>query len=184
MTAKLDQALNKVEITYTELIQIANDMLSGILSPVDQLIKEVNTRANNLSIDQLREYLLKLQLKAFEISEIKEKSILKADLAEALQKEAFAISFSSQEGTATVKEKLALMATSEEVVTEALYTLAANLLKTKVDQLHRLVAVLTSILMSRMSEAKFMNVGVTNEIPATAGSLYQFPPRGSTTLNE
>ena len=170
MTTKLEEALQNVEMTYQELVQIANEMLAKIFDPVNLLVEEVSDKANNLTIDQIRDYLLKLQLKAFEISEIKEKSAFKADLAEALQKEAFAISFSSLEGTATVKEKLALMATSEQTVTETLYTLAANLLKAKVDQLHRLVAVLTSILMSRMSEAKFMNMGSDSNIPNTVSA--------------
>ena len=111
-----------------------------------------------------------LQLKAFEISEIKEKAALKAELAETLQKEKFAISFNGLEGSAAVKDKLALVETSAEIVTEALYNLVANLLKTKLDQLHRLVDALKSILMSRMQETKFMNIGSTNEVPATVGT--------------
>jgi hypothetical protein len=51
-----------------------------------------------------------------------------------------------------------------------LYNLVANLLKTKLDQLHRLVDALKSILMSRMQETKFMNIGSTNEVPSTTGT--------------
>jgi hypothetical protein len=124
-----------------------------------------------MSIDQIRDYILRIQLKAFEISEIKEKAALKAELAETLQKEKFAVSFNGLEGSAAVKDKLALVETSAEIVTEALYNLIANLLKTKLDQLHRLVDALKSILMSRMQETKFMNMGSTNEVPATTGRM-------------
>ena len=120
--------------------------------------------------DQIRDYILTIQLKAFEISEIKEKAALKAELAETLQKEKFAVSFNGLEGSAAVKDKLALVETSAEIVTEALYNLIANLLKTKLDQLHRLVDALKSILMSRMQETKFMNIGSTNDVPATTGT--------------
>ena len=113
---------------------------------------------------------MRIQLKAFEISEIKEKAALKAELAETLQKEKFAVSFNGLEGSAAVKDKLALVETSAEIVTEALYNLIANLLKTKLDQLHRLVDALKSILMSRMQETKFMNMGSTNEIGPTTGT--------------
>lgn len=167
MTTKLNEALQNVETTYGELVQIANDMLDPILSSVNDVIAEVNNHVNNLTIDQLRDFILRIQLKAFEISEIKEKSALKADLASALQKEAFAVNFNGLDGSAAVKEKLALVATSEEIVTEALYNLVANLLKSKLDQLHRMVDSLKSILMSRMSEVKFMQIGCSNEIPAT-----------------
>lgn len=175
MNTKLEAALNNVETTYGELVQIANDMLNPILSSVNDVIAEVNSHVNNLTIDQLRDFILRIQLKAFEISEIKEKSALKADLASALQKEAFAVNLNGLDGSAAVKEKLALVATSEEIVTEALYNLVANLLKSKLDQLHRMVDSLKSILMSRMSEAKFMQIGCSNDVVG---------PSGRTILNE
>lgn len=170
MDKKLETALNNVETTYGELVDIANGMLNHMLEPINMIISRVSASVNAISIDQIRDYILTLQLKAFEISEIKEKAALKAELAEALQKEKFAISFNGLEGSAAVKDKLALVETSAEIVTEALYNLVANLLKTKLDQLHRLVDALKSILMSRMQETKFMNMGATNEVPATVGT--------------
>ena len=62
-----------------------------------------------------------------------------------------------------MKSNIATIAASAEVASEALYNLIANLLKNKVDQLHRLVDALKSILMSRMQEAKFMNLGSSDE---------------------
>lgn len=159
MDKKLEDALNMVETTYHDLIEIANGVLEPMVKPINELVAELNATINALSVDQIRDYILRLQLKAFEISEVKEKSTLKADLANALQKEAFATSFNGLDGSAAVKDKLALVATSSETVSETLYNYIANLLKMKVDQLHRLVDSLKSILMSRMQEAKFMNVG-------------------------
>lgn len=167
MNPKLEAALNNVEMSYSEVVFIANDSLKSILDPINDLVKTINAKSTSLSIDSLREYILQLQLKAFELSEIKEKSSLKAELSAALQKEAYAVQFNSMEGSAATKEKLAMAATSQEVIASALYNLVSNLLKTKLDQLHRLVDCLKSILMSRMQETKFMNVGVDNNIPAT-----------------
>ena len=161
MEKKLETALTNVEMTYGELVEISNDMLKPLFDPINNIVSTISATVNSLSIDQIRDYILQLQLKAFEISETKEKAALKAELAEAIQKERFAVEFNSLDGSAAVKDKLALVATSSEVVSEALYNLVANLLKTKLDQLHRLVAALTSILMSRMSEAKFMNAGTS-----------------------
>jgi hypothetical protein len=171
MDKKLETALSNVETTYSELVDIANGMLNPMFEPINLIITQVNATVNAMSIDQIRDYILRIQLKAFEISEIKEKAALKAELAETLQKEKFAVSFNGLEGSAAVKDKLALVETSAEIVTEALYNLIANLLKTKLDQLHRLVDALKSILMSRMQETKFMNIGSTNEVPATAGRM-------------
>ena len=171
MDKKLETALNNVETTYGELVNIANDMLNPMFEPINRIIASVNATVNAMSIDQIRDYILQIQLKAFEISEIKEKAALKAELAETLQKEKFAISFNGLEGSAAAKDKLALVETSAEIVTEALYNLIANLLKTKLDQLHRLVDALKSILMSRMQETKFMNMGSTSDVPATTGRM-------------
>jgi hypothetical protein len=176
MDVKLEQALANVETTYGEIVTIANDFLYPTFQPIDALVNEINCCINAFSVDQLRDYLLMLQLKAYGIAEIKEKAALKAELAEILQKEHFAISFNGADGSAAVKDKLATIATSSEIVTEALYNLIASLLKTKLDSVHRLVDVLKSILMSRMQEAKFMNVGASNEITPTTN--------GRITLNE
>ncbi len=175
MNVKLENALTNVETTYSELVEIANSMLKPMFDPINQLVNRINSNVNALSIEQIRDYILQLQLKAFEISETKEKAALKAELAETLQKEKFAVSFNKLEGSAAVKDKLATVENASEVVAEALYNLVANLLKTKLDQLHRLVSALTSVLMSRMSEAKFMNMGSTAEIPVTAGQAYVNP---------
>lgn len=169
MNKKLEEALQNVEMTYAELVQISNDITSPHFAPINEMVDTLSETVNSLTIDQIRDYILQLQLKAFEISEIKEKSALKAELADALQKEKFATTFSSLEGTAAVKEKLATVEVAEAVLSETLYTLVANLFKTKVDQLHRLVAALQSILMSRMQEAKFMSIGVDNNIPQIQG---------------
>ena len=169
MDKKLEEALERVELTYKDLVEISNGMLKPMFDPINTLVNSINSRVNALSIDQIRDYILQLQLKAFEISETKEKAALKAELAEAIQKEQFAISFNGLDGSAAVKEKLALVATSSEIVSETLYNLVANLLKTKLDQLHRLVDALKSILMSRMQETKFMNIGSNTDIPPVGG---------------
>ena len=87
MNAKLENALTNVETTYGELIEIANGMLKPLFDPINQLVNTINLTINALSIEQIRDYILQLQLKAFEISETKEKAALKAELAETLQKE-------------------------------------------------------------------------------------------------
>lgn len=163
MTEKLGLALEVVETTYQELVEISNEILDPILAPINQLISKLSDKGNGLTVDQLREYILQLQLHAFEISEIKEKAAMKSELAEAIQKETFAVKFNSFDGSAAAKDKLALVATSSETVSEIVYNLIANLLKTKLDQIHRLVDCLKSVLMSRMQEAKFMNLSAAED---------------------
>ena len=178
MDRRLESALMNIDASYNQLVEIANEILRPIIGPANELVDKITSVGNNMPTDDLRFYMLQLQLRAYEISETKEKSVLKATLAEALQKEAFAIKVNSMDGSMSAREKLALVEVSGEVASEALYSLIAGLLNAKVDQLQRLVDVLKSILMSRMQETKFMNVGTSSEVGPTLA------PTGRTILNE
>ena len=157
---KLDIALDNVEMTYGDVVAIANDMLSSLFNPINALVEEINSKINSYTVEEIRDYMMRLQLRAYEISEIKEKSSLKAELAEALRKEKYATAFNEAQGTAGTKDNTALLAASEEIIVESLYDLVASLLRTKLDQLHRLVDCLKSVLMSRMQEAKLAMNGL------------------------
>jgi hypothetical protein len=107
-----------------------------------------------MSIDFIRDSILQLQLAVYSLSELRDRSGIKATCAEATKKEAYAASYVGQEGTAGVKDSNTTLAISENVVAQCLYDLVASLVKTKVDQLHRMIDSLKSILMSRMQEMK------------------------------
>lgn len=163
MKKTLEEALDAVELDYHDLIEIADSMDKPLFADTDALMDSIREKGNDLSIDQLRGYLLKLQLEAYRLSEIKENAQMRADLSEAKEKDKYATVFNSLEGSAASKDKIAQAAIADEVITEVVNTLCASRLKTKVDQIHRMVAVLTSILMSRMQETKFMNMGVADD---------------------
>lgn len=172
MNEKLSTALANVETTYAAVVEIADNMLKSKFAPINQLIGEINSSINNMSIDLIRDYLLRLQLLAYGISELRDKAAAKAELALALQKEAYAIKFNGADGSAAAKDKIALAETSQEQVSEVIYSLVANLVKTKLDQCHRLVDCLKSTLTSKMQEFKFNNLSSTSEIPQTTDGKY------------
>lgn len=159
MTEKLEQALDTLNITYQEVAEIANGITKPVIEPADKIIKYLNDNIQNLTTDQLRDKMLELQLAASSIAAIKEKSAMKASLADALQKEKYAISFGKAEGTAAAKANIALLDSQPETVSEILNNLVANLIRAKLDSCHRLVQVIQSIIMSRLSEAKYLNIG-------------------------
>lgn len=154
MAKDLKQALDAVEITYSQIKDIADDMLYESFAPINQLVSEASAYIDNMSIDTLRHYMLKLQLAVFQLSELRDRTATKATCAEAVKKEAYASSFLVQEGTAGQKDSNATIAISENTVVECLYELVASLVKTKVDMCLRLIDTFKSILMSKMSEAK------------------------------
>lgn len=157
MTKDLNKALEAVEMTYGQIKQIADDMLAVPFEEVNRLYGDVSTYVDSLSIEALRDYLLRLQLAAFGLSELRDRSGAKATCAEAVRKEAYAVSYASQEGTAAAKDSAATLAVAENIVAQCLYDLVASLVKTKLDATHRLIDTMKSILMSRMQEAKLSN---------------------------
>ena len=158
MAKDLSKAISEVELTYEQIEQIANDIIKEPLDSVNQLVNEIQVNLPVMSADLLRDYMIKLQLEVFQISEIRDKAAAKAQCAEALRKEAYSTSFLIQEGTAGQKDANATIAISENIVTECLYDLVSNLVKTKIDQGLRLVDTLKSALVSRMQEAKISNM--------------------------
>ena len=84
-------------------------------------------------------------------------------IAEILKKEAYAISFNSSEGSVAVKDNNSVLSISNEIVTECIYNLVASLFKIKLDELRRIIDILKTILMSRLSEMK-MSSGITQQI--------------------
>lgn len=153
MKSTVQEALDKVEMTYQELNEVANEMTETFFEPVDKIIEELSN-INDLSNDMVRDYMIRLALNSYSLSEIKEKSALKAECAEALRKEKYARSFREAAGSAAIKENEALLNSNEQVIIEALYNLVSSLFKTKLDECHRVVDVLKSVLMSRNAEAK------------------------------
>ena len=149
----LQEALDNVEMTYQELNTIAKDIVSEFFAGADSLIDELKD-INELDNDSIRNYMIKLSLTAYSLSEVKEKSAMKAEIAESLRKESMARNYVEASGTASAKENEATINTSAEAVTEALFNLVAGLFKTKQDQIHRVVDTLKSVLMSRNMEAK------------------------------
>lgn len=149
----LNDALDRVEMTYQEINEIAKDIVSEFFGQADSLIRELKD-LNELDNDSIRNYMIKLSLTSYSLSEVKEKSAMKAEIAETLRKEAVARNYIEATGTASAKENEATLNSSSEMVSEALFNLVSSLFKTKQDEMHRVISVLQSVLVSRNMEAK------------------------------
>lgn len=154
MAKDLTKALMAVEMTYGQIKEIANSMLAEPFEEPDKIVAGIQCNIESMSIEMLRDSILRLQLAVYSLSELRDKSSIKAACAEAIKKEAYAESYIGQEGTAGVKDSNTTLAISENIVVQCLYDLVASLVKTKVDMCLRLIDSMKSILMSRMQEVK------------------------------
>lgn len=158
MNAQVSKALDNIDMTYDELIDIANDVVADVSGDLSDMIQSAYNNIENLTNDSIRQLLLKLSLRSYAFAEIKDKSLFKATLGETLRKEAYAKSFNLTEGTVAVRENTSIINCSAEILAEELYALIASIFKTRVDEVHRVVDSLKSVLMSRMQEAKLASV--------------------------
>ena len=158
MKQNVNTALDNVDAAYGDLIEIANSIIEDVCGDIDRMTQSAYNNIENLTNEDIRDMLLRLSLRSYSFSEIKEKSAFKAALAETLRKEAYAMNFNSTEGSVAVRDNTAVVNTSSEIIAEEIYTLTASLFKTKLDELHRVVDTLKTVLMSRMQEAKLSNV--------------------------
>ena len=154
MRDNLQTALENTETVYSQLVVIANGIVKEYTKDIDKIITDSYNGINELNNDMLRHLIITLSLKSYNFSEVKEKSLLKSQCAEALRKEAYAVEYNKAEGPVATRENTATINISDEVLTENIYDLVSSLLKTKQDEIHRVVDALKTVLMSRMAEAK------------------------------
>lgn len=161
----LQEALNNTNTAYQQLVDIANDIVSKCVKDINPIIVAINNNIQDISNDKIREHMLSLSLRAYSLAEIKEKAAMKAEVAEILKKEAYATEFNGADGTVAVRENLAQINVADEILAQTVNELVADILKVKLDEIHRMIDVLKTILMSRLSEAKLISVsdGVTND---------------------
>lgn len=154
MKKDINQALANVEITYDDLLEIANNITSPIFSNMNQLVNNINENINNMTPDSLTKSMLKLSTLSYQLSEIKDKAILKQSCAETLKDEKYSKEFTSLDGSVAVRENQATINCSEEILVDIVYSMVASSFKTKLDEGHRLIDTLKSILMYKMVEMR------------------------------
>ena len=160
MNASVSKALSNIDESYESLIEVANDIFNEVSKDVDKIMSEAYNNIEMLNNDIIRDLMLKLSLRSYSFSEIKERATFKAVLGEVLRKEAYADNFNKSEGTVATRENTATIESSAEILAEEIYTMVANMLKAKLDELHRIVSTLQSVLMTRMQEAKLSSFDV------------------------
>lgn len=151
---QLNKALDNVDLLYSDLVSAANVILDPYIKEVNSLVDYVNKNIEHMSNEDLRLYMMKLSLKGFTFSEVKEKSALKAECAETLRKEAYAKNFNAAEGSVAFRENTAIINSSYEMLSQNIYDLVASLFKVKCDEIHRVVDTMKTVIMSRMQEAR------------------------------
>ena len=164
MKGKLEEALSNIDMMYSQIVEIANKIIVVYTKETDDLIKQAYDKIERLTNDEIMNLMLKLSMKAYNLADTKERSSLKADCAEALKKEAYAVEFNKTEGSVALRENTAIINTSDEIVSNAIYDLVAGLFKSKLSEIHSVIDTLKSVLLTRMQEAKLVAMNNGNSM--------------------
>lgn len=169
------QAMSSVHDIYNDMNSVAKDIVKEYTAPIDILVKQIKSDINNLTNEDVRRIELKLSLLAYDLGELKDKTNIAAEVAEIVQDEAQANAWNTAEGNNEQRKNASLLAVNKEKVISKLYKLVASQIKTKLDETHRIVDTLKSILISRASDRKltdnYENTGNTTDYDSQTGEV-------------
>jgi hypothetical protein len=154
MKQNVEKALEEVDLSYAELIHFANEVIDSTCADTEAIISQVNDNIESITNDKIRDFMTRLSLCAYSLSEIKERAAFKASLAETIRKQKYALKFNEATGTVGAKDNIALLETSSEILVDEIHSLISSMLKTKLDCVYRLINTLSTVLTTRMTEAR------------------------------
>ena len=150
----LATGMDNIQTIYNSLNSQAKEIVRNYTKKIDDLIKTVSDNVNNLSNEDIRNIELQLSLMAYDLGELKDKTCIAAEIAEIIQDETEADAWNTATGNNEQRKNTAILASSKEKAVAKLYKLVASQIKTKLDEAHRVVDTLKSILISRASDRK------------------------------
>lgn len=152
--SNLNNSMDNVQEIYNALNSQAKEIVKEYTKPIDDLVKKMNNDINDLSNDDLRRIELKLSLLSYDLGELKDKTNIASEVAEIIEDETVADAYNTATGTNEQRKNTAILNSSKEKAVSKLYKLVASQIKTKLDEAHRIVDAIKSILISRASDRK------------------------------
>ena len=154
----IKSANGQVTELYNQLKPIINSIVDKNAKSLDDIIKKVKNNLTTLTNKEIQDIILQLSIETYYFSTIKDMSILKQECSIALMKEKQASVYNGTDGTQATRNNQAVMETLDKQTVQILYNAVSNCMKSKLDEAHRIVNMLSSVLISRNAEAKLKGV--------------------------
>lgn len=164
MTINIDDSTKEVTTMYDLLKPIVNDTVASYSKDIDSLIKTIKNNVTTATNKELQDYMARLSIEAYYFSETKDLSTLQQDCANILYKTKQADVYILTPGTQAARANQAVIDTQDKQIVAAIYAAVANRLKSKLDEAHRLINVLSNILISRNAEAKLKGARTDDDL--------------------
>ena len=172
---EIDIKASKKEVNelYRSLRPMVDEVVNKHSKTIDDIIKKIKNNLTVLTNKELQDYMMQLSIELYFFSESKDKSILMQECALVLTKETQAEVFNSTSGTQSVRNNQAIINTLDKQAIVMIQNAVANQLKSKLDEGHRIVNILSNILISRNAENKLKGVGnVRSDDNNTCGNSF------------
>ena len=150
----LNNERKAVEEVYRDLVVIGDEIVAKVSKTIDKIVNDFKHNFETMSNSELSNIMLQLGIEAFYFGQRKDHALLKQACAEAIYKEGLAKSYNITTGTVANRQNQAQLDTNEKLLVKLLYDMTANLMKTKLDETHRLINVISSVIINRNAEAK------------------------------
>lgn len=148
------EAKTEVDGIYVDLARLADEMVKKHASTLDTIVKKIRTDIESLSTKELMDYILELGIETYFFAQKKDFMTLKQSCADTLYKENYARALLASTGTVANKQHQATIDTMDNSAVKLLYEAVANLMKTRLDEAHRIANLLSNVLISKNAEAK------------------------------
>lgn len=154
----INAAKKQVKETYDLLRPIVKETVAKNTKEIDSLISKIKTNLTTLTNKELQDYMLQLSIETYYFAERKDMSLLMQECAIAMSKGAQADIFNSTVGTQAVRSNQAIIDSMDKQTVAMIQGAIANCMKSKLDEAHRMVNVLSNVLISKNAENKLKGV--------------------------
>lgn len=156
--SSIKAAKKEVADTFNCIRPIVTDVVSKHTKDIDVIINKIKNNLTTLTNKELQDYMLQLSIEAYYFAERKDMSLLMQECAIAISKGAQADIFNSTAGTQAVRSNNAIVESMDKQVVAMIQSAIANCMKSKLDEAHRIVNVLSNVLISKNAENKLKGV--------------------------
>ena len=150
---EIEQARKECQHVFLQLKPLAKEAVSKYSGPIDDIVKKMS-KLDYMSDEEIRQTMMKLSIECYFFGNYTAESALMSDCASVLYKEKNAREYSTASGTQAEKNSVATINSMDKQAVSSLYKMVKDLMGIKLDEAHRLINTLNSVLISRSAEKK------------------------------
>ena len=155
----IKNAKKEVLDIYKELEPTINSTVKKHSQTIDKIMDSIKSNITTLTNKEIQDYMLQLQIEAYDFAIDKDNSLMKQECAVAVTRTRQASIYNKTDGTQQYRQNQAIEDTIDSQTVQIIYNAVTNQLKSKLDEVHRMINVLSNVLISRNAEAKLKRGG-------------------------